>query len=206
MGESLEDQFISDSYTSILHLSGADLSTPPNSLNGVYDGAGHGTGISLSGTRVVVNNYVQPEGPATPIQWLDAFFPVNSIKLTFDDTNPGDTMANTTWELISQGRFLVGVGSGTDINETVGTYVAGENNGEYSHVLSVDELAKHHHEIEEKVIGSNNPRTGVVKGGEFIGGREQQGGVQYNTLSAGDNKAHNNVPPGYGVYVWLRTG
>ena len=115
-------------------------------------------------------------------------------------------MANTTWELISQGRFLVGVGSGTDINETVGTYVAGENNGEYSHVLSVDELAKHHHEIEEKVIGSNNPRTGVVKGGEFIGGREQQGGVQYNTLSAGDNKAHNNVPPGYGVYVWLRTG
>ena len=56
------------------------------------------------------------------------------------------------------------------------------------------------------MIGSNNPRTGVVKGGEFIGGREQQGGVQYNTLSAGDNKAHNNVPPGYGVYVWLRTG
>ena len=206
MGESLEDQFISDTYTSILHLSGIDLSKPPNYYNGVYDGAGNKTGIALSGSRVIINNYVHPEGPATPAQWLDAFFPINSIKLTLDDTNPGDNMANTTWELISQGRFLVGVGSGTDANNTVATYIVGDNNGEYSHVLSEDELAKHSHEIEEKVVGADNPRPGVTAGGEFIGGRLQQGGVQYNTLSAGDNKAHNNVPPGYGIYVWLRTG
>jgi len=205
MGESLQDQFISDTYTSILHLSGIDLSKPPNYYNGVYDGAGNETGIALSGSRVIINNYVQPEGPTAPAQWLDTFFPINSIKLTFDNENPGDKIANTTWELVSEGRFLVGVGSGTDINDTVGSYVAGNNEGEYSHTLSVDELAEHHHEIEEKVVGGDNPRGGVTTGGDFIGGREQQSGVQYNTLSAGAGEAHNNVPPGYGVYVWRRT-
>tara|TARA_R110002020_G_scaffold202300_3_gene405376 strand:+ start:1180 stop:1800 length:621 start_codon:yes stop_codon:yes gene_type:complete len=206
MGESLQDQFISDSYTSILHLSGIDLNTPPSTINGVYDGAGNPTGISLSGARVVVNNYVMPVGPSTPGEWLDAFYPIDSIKLTFDDSNPGDKIANTTWELVSQGRFLVGIGSGTDINELVATYTPGENNGEYSHTLTADELAAHSHEIEEKVVGADNPRPGVVQGGEFIGGREQQGGVQYSTLSAGEGKAHNNVPPSYGIYVWRRTG
>ena len=107
--------------------------------------------------------------------------------------------------LVSEGRFIVGVGQGTDINKTVATYGAGNNTGEYSHVLTTEELAKHSHTIEERVVGGNNPRAGVVTGTDFIGGREQQGGIQYATLSAGDNTAHNNVPPSYGVYVWQRT-
>ena len=87
MPESLENQFISDLYTSLLHLSGAELT---NKLNKVFDGAGNSTGLALSGDRVVINNYIYPKGYATAVEWLDAFWPVGSVKLTFNDQNPGE--------------------------------------------------------------------------------------------------------------------
>ena len=82
MPESLENEFISDLYTSLLHLSGAKLE---NKLNKIFDGAGNSTGLALSGHRVIVNNYIYPLGYATAVEWLDAFWPVGSIKLTFND-------------------------------------------------------------------------------------------------------------------------
>ena len=82
MPESLANEFISDFYTSLLHLSGVKLE---NKLNRVFDGAGNSTGLALSGDRVIINNYVYPVGYASPVEWLDAFWPVGSIKLTFND-------------------------------------------------------------------------------------------------------------------------
>ena len=55
MPESLTNEFISDLYTSLLHLSGAKLE---NKLNKIFDGAGNSTGLALSGDRVIVNNYI----------------------------------------------------------------------------------------------------------------------------------------------------
>ncbi len=205
MPRSLQNQLISNTYSSILHLSSNNLKSPVNTLNGIFDGVGNETGISLSGSRVVINNYVQPEGPTAPSEWLDAFFPVNSIKLTFDDTNPGTKIANTTWELVSQGRFLVGAGPGTDKNGLVKTFEAGTQEGEYEHTLTTSEIPKHSHDIDEKVVGGDNPSAAAGKGGELIGGRQQQGGVKYTTLTTGDGESHNNIPPGYGIYVWRRT-
>ena len=118
MPESLENQFISDLYTSLIHLSGAELG-PVGPLNQVFDGAGNSTGLALSGKRVIVNNYIYPEGFETrdPIEWLDAFFPVGCLQLTFDDNNPTDRIAGTTWKRVAQGRFLVGTGTLTDKND-----------------------------------------------------------------------------------------
>ena len=59
MPASLENQFISDLYASLLHLSGAELG---NKVNQVYDGVGNRTGIALSGEQVIINGYVQPIG------------------------------------------------------------------------------------------------------------------------------------------------
>ena len=87
MPASLENQFISDLYTSLLHLSGAELG---NAVNQVYDGVGNRTGIALSGkddsqldqqpghaqSQVIINGYVQPIGFTDrdePEAWLDAF-------------------------------------------------------------------------------------------------------------------------------------
>ncbi len=78
MPASLENQFISDLYTSLIHLSGAELG-PVGPLNKIFDGAGNSTGLALSGERVIINNYVYPLGFETrgPVEWLDAFFPIN---------------------------------------------------------------------------------------------------------------------------------
>ncbi len=115
MPESLENQFISDLYTSLLHLSGAELSS---NLNKVFDGAGNSTGLALSGERVVISNYIYPQGFTTrpPLEWLDSFYPIGSIQLTLTEDNPTNRIAGTGWEQVAKGRFLVGTGTLTDKN------------------------------------------------------------------------------------------
>ena len=155
MPKSLENHFISDLYTSLLHLSGAELGAH-GPLNKVFDGAGNSTGLALSGDRVVVNNYIYPKGYTTrpPIEWLDAFFPVGCLQLTFDENDPNTRIAGTTWDLVSQGRFLVGVGTYKDKNGDTYKFCPGEppnaNDsgnlaGEYQHTLTVDEIPTHSH-------------------------------------------------------------
>ena len=53
MSASLQNEFISETYTSLLHLSGGGLNETPK--RDVYDGAGNVTGLALSGTKVLAN-------------------------------------------------------------------------------------------------------------------------------------------------------
>jgi len=173
MPESLANEFISDFYTSLLHLSGVKLE---NKLNRVFDGAGNSTGLALSGDRVIINNYVYPVGYASPVEWLDAFWPVGSIKLTFNDQNPGDYLLpprsildgqdpdnfpgiqGTKWERVGEGRFLVGVGEdeingalrdfcpGGKEEEAAGLRTgSGDVAGEYEVELRLEHIPAHSH-------------------------------------------------------------
>tara|TARA_R100000152_G_C6752873_1_gene176596 strand:- start:23 stop:1213 length:1191 start_codon:yes stop_codon:yes gene_type:complete len=181
MPESLENQFISDLYTSLIHLSGAELG-PAGPLNQVFDGAGNSTGLALSGKRVIVNNYIYPEGFETrdPIEWLDAFFPVGCLQLTFDDNNPTDRIAGTTWKRVAQGRFLVGTGTLTDKNGVQREFCpggeeeeaqgkrggSGDIAGEYEVTLTPDQLPAHTHNVDIGAVDvqiSNPAGTGTTQ-------------------------------------------
>jgi len=147
MPESLTDQFISDFYTSLLHLDGTDL-------NRVFDGAGNSTGLMLSGGRVTINNYIYPEGPTEPTEWLDAFFPVGCVQLTLDDINPQTRIAGTVWQRIAEGQFLVGVGEFTDKNNDYRKFCeygvtpgSGQTAGEYMTTLTTAQLPPHRHDM-----------------------------------------------------------
>jgi|TARA_R110002124_G_scaffold103480_2_gene252571 hypothetical protein len=178
MPASLENQFISDLYTSLLHLSGAELG---NKVNQVYDGVGNRTGIALSGEQVIINGYVQPIGFTAkdePQIWVDTFFPVGVIHLSVVNENPGVRIAGTTWEQVAQGKFIVGVGVGTDRNDTSKEFGpedtgAGNEEGEYSHGLTENELASHGHEAN---IGAA-PALIPSDGGVVVDGQEFQAGV-----------------------------
>tara|TARA_R100001509_G_scaffold128498_1_gene81895 strand:+ start:1794 stop:2948 length:1155 start_codon:yes stop_codon:yes gene_type:complete len=162
MPESLENQFISDLYTSLLHLSGASLGEK-GPLNRVYDGVGNQTGLALSGDRVVVSNYIYPRGFTSrePLEWLDSFYPVGSIQLTLDNNNPTDRIAGTVWEQVAKGRFLVGTGTFTDKNGTTREFCPGgeeeeaagnrggngDTAGEYLTELLQDNLPAHTHDV-----------------------------------------------------------
>lgn len=163
MPASLQNQFISDLYSSLLHLSGAELG-PYGPLNKVFDGKGNATGLALSGDRVVVNNYIYPRGFTTrpALEWLDCFFPVGSLQLTFDDNNPTDRIAGTTWVQVAEGRFLVGTGKHIDKNGTERDFCpggeaeekaglrggSGDIRGEYKVTLTEDQLPSHSHLVD----------------------------------------------------------
>jgi len=172
-GEDLTNERIADYYTSLLHVSGANLIdytygiTEVLSPNDVYDGVGNTTGLSLSGLhdRVTINNYIYPEGyeddPTTPeieaeepTEWLDAFFPIGVIMLTANNNDPSFRIAGTKWcQIDPPGQFLVGVGNSTDEEGNESHFaphdeqpLGGDLAGEYMHKLTPDELPSHNHQ------------------------------------------------------------
>ena len=118
---------------------------------------------------------------------IDDIYPVGSIYMSVNNTNPSTLFADTTWEQIKD-TFLLSAGD---------TYAAGSTGGEATHTLTADEIPSHTHSY----VGYSN--TIAVSMGS-------SGSVQNSTStatsgSAGGGQAHNNMPPYLTVYVWKRT-
>ena len=122
--------------------------------------------------------------------WLTAqgAYPVGSIYLSVTDANPASLFGGT-WERIG-GRFLLGADS---------TYAAGSTGGEAEHTLTVDEMPRHNHEIDNLNASGNATPYMTVQAQAKTG---YGGNVQ--TMFAGGGKAHNNMPPYLAVYMWKR--
>ena len=141
---------------------------------------------------------------------LDNVYPVGSIYMNVNSTNPG-TLFGGTWEQI-QGRFLLGMSS---------SYPAGSQGGEATHTLTANELPDHEHFMRQlgntsktfpSSVAVNDPdqnfyatqisgvtsgylKSNVPWGGELIAGSIRNSGGQ----------SHNNMPPYLSVYIWKRT-
>lgn len=70
---------------------------------------------------------------------LDSIYPVGSVYISLNSTNPG-TYLKGTWEQFAQGRTLIGVGSGSDGSNTQ-TFDVNDTGGEYKHLLTKKELS-----------------------------------------------------------------
>ena len=126
---------------------------------------------------------------------LDNVYPVGSIYMNVNSTNPG-TLFGGTWEQI-QGRFLLGMSS---------SYPAGSQGGEATHTLTERELPS----IAPKLcVGTNSNEwlgyinTNASKSNNLatIGYRDGDA----LTVPFGGSQAHNNMPPYLSVYIWKRT-
>lgn len=73
--------------------------------------------------------------------YVHPYYPIGAIYLSVSDTNPSQWFGGT-WELIAQGRTLVGV----DTTQTEFNTVK-KTGGEKTHVLTVAELASHTHKF-----------------------------------------------------------
>ena len=136
---------------------------------------------------------------------LDNVYPVGSIYMNVNSTNPG-TLFGGTWEQI-QGRFLLGMSS---------SYPAGSQGGEAEHTLSTNEMPSHSHNLSYHETDNNKSWSGnsVTKTGtaypEDLGVNmalgANWGSLGYLILdNTGGNQAHNNMPPYLSVYIWKRT-
>ena len=143
---------------------------------------------------------------------LDAH-PVGSIYTSLTDSrNPNAILGFGTWEALPAGYTLIAQGSGTDDYGSF-TYTAGQKYGERKHPLTTDELAPHMHQ--EKMTtkdGNPNPLVNLETSGTLSGATVPQR-FEYsntatdtvNTVSAGEGKGHNNIPPVIASYIWSRT-
>lgn len=122
--------------------------------------------------------------------WLTAqgAYPVGAIYLSVTDVNPA-ALFGGTWARIG-GRFLLGADD---------TYAAGSTGGEAAHTLTVDEMPKHNHEIDNlNASGSATPfMTVQAQDKRGFGGNVQ-------TMYAGGDGSHNNMPPYLAVFMWKR--
>lgn len=124
---------------------------------------------------------------------LDNVYPVGSIYMSVNSTNPKNLFGGT-WEQI-QGKFLFGMDS---------SYPAGSTGGEITHALTIDEMPEHNHTI-------YFPNAGGPYGNANIGYPENSGtnmtwcAEMCKTAPTGGGAAHNNMPPYLSVYIWKRT-
>ena len=158
---------------------------------------------------------------------LETVYPVGSIYSTLDNSinSPSDILGFGTWERI-ENKFLFGIGENgitykaNDIDKTY-TDTTKQTGGEFSHILSVGELASHGHGCE----GSGNHRhyldisdTGVEEyTGTAIEGERTtkytkrdaecsiEGWHTHVINNTGSNLAHENMPPFITVKMWQRT-
>ena len=122
--------------------------------------------------------------------WLTAqgAYPVGAIYLSVTEVDPSSLFGGT-WERIG-GRFLLGADT---------TYAAGSTGGEAAHTLTIDEMPKHNHDVDNlNASGNATPfMTVQAQNKKGFGGNVQ-------TMYAGGGRAHNNLPPYLAVYMWKR--
>lgn len=122
-----------------------------------------------------------------------AAWPVGSIYMSMNATSPG-TLFGGTWERIAYGRMLIGADSAS--------YPAGSTGGEATHVLTVNEIPKHFHEMDR-------PPYTIAEwqaGGDVYA--QQSSTAKWTTGTSGvtgGGLPHNNMPPYLAVYMWKRT-
>lgn len=132
---------------------------------------------------------------------LALVYPVGSIYMNAGSAaNPGELFGFGTWSALAPGRMLIGVGSGSDVRGEAKAFGAGEQGGEYNHLLSINEIPAHTH---------TNPQGHDYAGtaGNLTSGDDTTDRVLSNpeSSSTGGGLAHNNLPPYLAVYMWQRT-
>ena len=127
---------------------------------------------------------------------LDNVYPVGSIYMSVNSTNPKNLFGGT-WEQI-QGRFLFGMNS---------SYPAGSTGGEITHKLTNAEMPAHAHYMASGNAGASD--TWTPDAGSYlvdsVTNDQHTWWAQIGMNEAGGSEAHNNMPPYLSVYIWKRT-
>lgn len=121
---------------------------------------------------------------------VNLIYPIGSIYISTNSKNPSEIFGGT-WERI-KGKMLIGVDEDDDDFNT-----SGKTGGEKEHTLTVDEMPSHTHSA-KYLAGAT---TGTSR---YIVDASGTGSASVNNYTGGD-QAHNNMPPFYTVYIFVRT-
>ena len=123
-------------------------------------------------------------------------YPVGAIYISVVETSPS-MLFGGTWERL-EGRFLLAA----TIGGTEGTNIQGDRfvapggtGGEATHQLSLNEMPRHRHIVNRSQVAASGTARNIVQGNS---------GTDAYTDYAGNDQAHNNMPPFLAVYMWKR--
>lgn len=119
-------------------------------------------------------------------QLLDLVYPVGSIYIAYHHTSPAELFGGT-WTRM-QDCFLWACAASESIGET---------GGEKTHVLTVNEMPSHRHDVD--YAGTSGNSYG------FVDSTSAGSSGMQRTSYTGGGAAHNNMPPYVSVAVWRRT-
>jgi len=218
---------VSSTYPGVIHARGAQL--PSIGQQRLFDGFGNRAAISigrecngaticgtLSADNITTNGNISASNVFIQNDnILNVIYPVGFVIFTATDVNPGTQFTGQTWTQIAQGRFIAGVGSHTDSRGETKQLLAGNIAGEYNHLQTVDEMPTHTHSLREPIRDEqfflindrNTTHATDTAAGVFRGdGPDKKNDARYlrNLPTAGGSVPHNNIPPGFGLYVWQR--
>jgi len=131
-------------------------------------------------------------GTDSESEFLDKVYPVGSIYMSVNSTNPG-TLFGGTWEQI-QDTFLLAAGS---------TYAAGSTGGEAKHTLTTAEMPAHSHVVTRATTSYASGQQSSWRALSWSGTNHDYNDV-VSSESSGSGNAHNNMPPYLSVYVFKR--
>lgn len=140
---------------------------------------------------------------------LDQVYPVGSIYLSVNSTNPG-TILGGTWVAWGAGRVPVGVATSEPSFNTVE-----KTGGEIEHTLTASEMPSHTHQVrankaaEDVFSAAPNSQTDPLDLNEGnvvrINWQHKASQGLRNVGTTGGDSAHNNLQPYITCYMWKRT-
>lgn len=227
--KSLENQFISDTYPSLLHTLN-DSGVPASGVDDIYDGGGNQTALSLGakGNGAVVSGSFKAGNVTYPLSespknLIDVLFPIGSVYFTATNQNPSTFMGGT-WSSIAEGRVVIGVGTGTDSTGDQKTFEAGTNDGTYSKSLDSTNIPPHYHYVANSDIVQATSANALTESKSVSVGAAVSLDQAYllkgsttkptlgRTSTFGNTSTTDGLgspvsitPPSFGLYIWKRT-
>lgn len=128
-------------------------------------------------------------------QLIQMIYPVGSIYISVNNTNPSILFGFGEWEQIKD-TFLLASGD---------VFSAGQTGGEIEHTLTEDEIPTHSHTFNRHQLWRNETGNIVSDLDSGYGASNKTLDIYQDiTSDAGGNKPHNNMPPYLVVYMWKR--
>lgn len=162
----------------------------PQMENYLTTGTVKGKVISVWYYQSITNGIVMQDGAwgiSEGNSLIDIIYPIGSIYMSVNNVNP-QTLFGGGWQKI-EGRFLLGSSS---------SYALGNEGGEATHLLTVNEMPKHNHSVKSVGGGigtfTSMPPTADRKEPSYA-----------NDQDVGGGQPHNNMPPYLVVNIWKRT-
>lgn len=140
------------------------------------------------------------DGFDPPQSFFNLIYPVGSIYMSVNPTNPSELFPLTAWAEWGKGRVPVGVDtSQTEFNK------AEKTGGSKAVTLAVDQIPSHTHKVPKPewygTTSQSDTGFGLLKTKNPI----KDGSDGFVSASAGGGKAHSNLQPYITCYMWVRT-